>query len=109
MSGLYAAAEALVMPTFFGPTNVPVVQAWAFGCPMITRDMITRDIRGIREQAGDAALLADPRSIEAIVDGSQRLWTDRTLRVASYTPTDFRLRLGGILENARRLLSEAGQ
>jgi glycosyltransferase involved in cell wall biosynthesis len=114
MSGLYAAAEALVMPTFFGPTNIPVLEAWAFDCPVLTSD-----IRGIREQAGDAALLADPRSIESIADGIQRLWTDRVLRVtlaergrkrlASYTPTEFRLRLGGILEDARRLLSKAGQ
>jgi len=27
-SGLYAGAAALVMPTFFGPTNIPVLEAW---------------------------------------------------------------------------------
>ena len=30
---LYAGAVALVMPTFFGPTNIPVLEAWAVGCP----------------------------------------------------------------------------
>jgi glycosyltransferase involved in cell wall biosynthesis len=110
MSGLYAAAEALVMPTFFGPTNIPVLEAWAFGCAVLTSD-----IRGIREQAGDAAVLVDPRSVDAIADGIQRLWTDEALRVrlaqlgrdrlALYTPTDFCLRLTDILGEAKRLLS----
>jgi glycosyltransferase involved in cell wall biosynthesis len=63
MSGLYAEATALVMPTFFGPTNIPVLEAWALGCPVLTSD-----IRGIREQVQDAALLADPRSIESIAE-----------------------------------------
>jgi glycosyltransferase involved in cell wall biosynthesis len=110
MSGLYAAAQALIMPTFFGPTNIPVLEAWAFGCPVLTSD-----IRGIREQAGDAAVLVDPRSVDGIADGMHRLWTDEALRatlsqrgrdrLALYTPADFRLRLAAILEEAKGLLS----
>ena len=68
MSGLYAGAVALVMPTFFGPTNIPVVEAWTFGCPVLTSD-----IRRIREQAGNAAVLVDPRSVEAIADQGDRI------------------------------------
>ena len=100
MSGLYAGAAALVMPTFFGPTNIPVLEAWAFGCPVLTSD-----IRGVREQVGEAALLADPASVEAIADGIHRLWTDRELgrtlstlgrrRLAAYTPEDY---LGRLIE-----------
>ena len=106
MSGLYAEALALVMPTFFGPTNIPVVEAWAFRCPVLTSD-----IRGIQEQAGDAAILVDPRSVEAIADGIYRLWTDENLRhaladrglqrLATYTPDDYRRRLIEILEEAK--------
>jgi glycosyltransferase involved in cell wall biosynthesis len=106
MSGLYAGATALIMPTFFGPTNIPVLEAWAFGCPVLTSD-----IRGIREQAGDAALLADPRSEQAIADAMHRLWTDGDLRLqlgqrgrrrlASYTPADFSRRFGEILANTK--------
>ena len=59
MAALYANAEALVMPTFFGPTNIPILEAWGLGCPVITSD-----IRALREQAGDAALLADPNSAD---------------------------------------------
>ena len=105
MAALYAGAAALVMPTFFGPTNIPVIEAWAHGCPVLTSD-----IRGIREQVGDAGILVDPRSIESIADGISRLWTDQSLsqelarrghrRLGEYTPDDYRARLVGILEEA---------
>jgi len=112
MSALYAGAVALAMPTFFGPTNIPVLEAWAFGCPVLTSD-----IRGIREQVGDAAVLVNPRSVEAIADGIYRLWTDKNLgrmlgergrqRLASYGPDDYRRRLIEILEEAKtRVRSE---
>ena len=45
MSGIYAEAVGLVMPTFFGPTNIPIFEAWAFGCPVLTSD-----IRGIENR-----------------------------------------------------------
>jgi glycosyltransferase involved in cell wall biosynthesis len=106
MSGLYAEAVALVMPTFFGPTNIPPLESWAFGRPVLSSD-----IRGIREQIGDAGVLVDPRSVEAIAEGIFRLWTNEHLckeladrgreRLRSYTPGDFRNRLAGILEEAR--------
>jgi glycosyltransferase involved in cell wall biosynthesis len=108
--GLYGGALALVMPTFFGPTNIPVVEAWAAGCPVLTSD-----IRGVREQAGDAAVLVDPRSAEAIADGVRQLVTDPHLRralvergrrrVAAFTPEDYRRRLGEILSAAKRRVS----
>jgi glycosyltransferase involved in cell wall biosynthesis len=112
MSGIYARAAGLVMPTFFGPTNIPILEAWAFGCPVLTSD-----IRGIREQAGDAAVLVNPRSVEAIADGIYRLWTDENLgrmlgergrqRLAAYGPDDYRRRLIEILEEAKaRVRSE---
>jgi glycosyltransferase involved in cell wall biosynthesis len=111
MSGLYAEAVALVMPTFFGPTNIPVAEAWAFGCPVLTSD-----IRGIREQVQQAGILADPRSVEAIADGIYRLWTDEKLgcslanlgrqRLASYTPDDYRRRLVAIVQEAKTRICE---
>ena len=106
MSGIYADTVALVMPTFFGPTNIPILEAWAFGCPVLTSD-----IRGIREQVKHAGILVDPRSVEAIADGIYRLWTDENLassladlgrqRLASYTPDDYLQRLVAILEEAK--------
>jgi glycosyltransferase involved in cell wall biosynthesis len=89
-----------------------VLEAWAFGCPVITSD-----IRGIRQQSGDAALLVDPRSAEAIADGIYRLWTDEILRrtlagrgrqrLATYTPHHYQQRLAEILQEAKaRVRSE---
>jgi glycosyltransferase involved in cell wall biosynthesis len=112
MSGLYAGAAALVMPTFFGPTNIPILEAWAFGCPVLTSD-----IRGVREQVGDAALLVDPTSVQAIADGIHQLWTDRELgrtlsdlgrrRLSAYTPEDYLRRLIEIIEEGKeRVRSE---
>lgn len=55
MRGLYEAAAALVMPTYFGPTNLPPLEAWSCRCPVIYSSTCA-------EQAGDAALIADPDS-----------------------------------------------
>lgn len=105
MSALYATAAGLVMPTFFGPTNIPVLEAWALECPVLTSD-----IRGIREQVGDSAILVDPKSVEAIADGIRRLLTEEDLRqtlvargrqrLARYTPADYRRLLLEILNEA---------
>ena len=112
LSALYDGAAALVMPTFLGPANVPYLEAWSVGCPVLTSD-----IRGIREQVGDAALLADPRSTPAMAAAIYRLWCDDALRrklaergrrhIASYTFDAFRERLLDILrEGNERLHSD---
>ena len=108
---LYAGALALVMPTFFGPTNIPVLEAWAVGCPVITSD-----IRGIREQTGDAAVLVDPRCVESIAEGIARVWRDEALRrqlvdaglarLATWDRAAFANRLDEVLARAA---SELGQ
>lgn len=74
MPGLYKRARALVMPTFFGPTNIPPLEAFAAGAPAATSD-----IYAVRDQLGDAALLFDPRSTEQIRDALVQLWTDDAL------------------------------
>jgi glycosyltransferase involved in cell wall biosynthesis len=55
MPQLYRNAEALVMPSYFGPTNIPTLEAFAFGCPAIISDL-----PGVLEQVGDAALRFNP-------------------------------------------------
>jgi glycosyltransferase involved in cell wall biosynthesis len=71
---LYKRARAMVMPTFFGPTNIPPLEAFVMGCPMAISG-----IYGIPEQVGDAALLFDPESEEEIAECVKRLWTDDRL------------------------------
>ncbi len=54
---LYREAAAMVYPSFGGPENLPPLEAFALGCPVVAAD-----VPGAREQLGDAALLANPRS-----------------------------------------------
>lgn len=72
---LYKGALALVMPTYFGPTNIPVYEAFAYKCPVITSD-----IRGIREQVGDAGILVEPSNFKALSEAILTVYRDRTLR-----------------------------
>ena len=51
---LYKQSVALVMPSYFGPTNIPPLEAFAIGTPVIYSDLA-----GLREQVGDAALLCN--------------------------------------------------
>ena len=71
MSGFYRRARALVMPTFFGPTNIPPLEAMLMGCPVLVSD-----IYGMREQCGDAAIYFDPKSVNGIADSISRIWND---------------------------------
>ncbi len=70
----YRRARALVMPTFFGPTNIPPLEAFALGCPVAISD-----IYGIPDQVGDAALLFDPNSVHQMAECIRNLWTDDAL------------------------------
>lgn len=111
MSALYAGAVGLVMPTFFGPTNIPIREAWLLGCPILTSD-----IRGIREQVGDAGLLVDPSSVEALADGIRRIWEDERLRadlsgrgkqrLAAYGLKEFRASLAAIIAETNRCVRD---
>jgi glycosyltransferase involved in cell wall biosynthesis len=49
---LYRGASALVMPTYFGPTNLPPLEAMSLGVPIIYP-------RHLRNQCGDAAIYFD--------------------------------------------------
>ncbi|MDO8502318.1 MAG: glycosyltransferase family 1 protein [Gemmatimonadaceae bacterium] len=103
MAALYRAARALVMPTYFGPTNIPQLEAFALGCPVATSR-----IYGIPDQVGNAALLFDPSSADEIHDYLVRLWTDDDLcaelgrrgreHAARWGPPQFRERFRQIVE-----------
>jgi len=61
LTPLYRNAFALVYLTFFGPENLPPLEAFALGCPVVASN-----VPGASEQLGDAALLVDPKSPEQI-------------------------------------------
>lgn len=74
MPELYRRARALVMPTFYGPTNIPPLDAFVAGCPVAISG-----IYAMPEQSGDAALYFDPKSVEEMAQCIRRLWTDDEL------------------------------
>lgn len=53
MRGLYEGSVAVVMPTYFGPTNLPPLEAWLTRRPLIYSTYL-------KEQAGDAAISVNP-------------------------------------------------
>jgi glycosyltransferase involved in cell wall biosynthesis len=74
MAGFYKRARALVMPTFFGPTNIPPLEAMAAGCPVLISGSYA-----MQEQCGDAAQYFNPASVDEMCEQMTRLWTDDAL------------------------------
>ncbi|MFZ4857328.1 MAG: glycosyltransferase family 4 protein [Desulfuromonadaceae bacterium] len=74
MPELYRRAHLMVMPTYYGPTNIPPLEAFVAGCPVAISG-----IYGMPGQVGDAALLFNPNSVDEIADCIKRLWTDEML------------------------------
>jgi glycosyltransferase involved in cell wall biosynthesis len=60
---LYRGAHALTYTSLFGPENLPPLEAFALGCPVIAAA-----VPGAQEQLADAALLVPPRAPEAVAD-----------------------------------------
>ena len=58
---LYRNAFALSYASFFGPENLPPLEAFALGCPAIVASAI-----GMKEQLGDAALYFNPENPEEL-------------------------------------------
>lgn len=63
MSALYTGAQSLVMPTYFGPTNMPPIEAAAIGCPVIYSDLPE-----FRAQFGEAVLYCDLREPASLAE-----------------------------------------
>jgi glycosyltransferase involved in cell wall biosynthesis len=72
---LYRQARMLVYPSFFGPENLPPLEAFACGCPVVAAR-----VSGAEEQLADAALLFDPARPQAIADAIWSVWSDESLR-----------------------------
>jgi len=72
---LYGAATAFLFPSLYEGFGLPVVEAMACGCPVITSN-----ISSLPEVAGGAALLVNPSDASAIGEAMVRLLTDAQLR-----------------------------
>ncbi|NSW54645.1 MAG: glycosyltransferase family 4 protein [Armatimonadetes bacterium] len=74
LPAIYSAARVLCFPSLFEGCGLPVLEAMACGTPVVCSN-----VSSLPEVAGDAALLVDPREIEAIAEALARLLTDDAL------------------------------
>lgn len=75
LAALYTGAEALVYPTLYEGFGIPVVEAMATGCPVVTSN-----VSSLPEVAGDAAVLVDPTDTNSIAEGiSEAMRQKKTL------------------------------
>ncbi|MDC1387039.1 glycosyltransferase family 4 protein [Candidatus Thioglobus sp.] len=72
---LYSAAVALVMPTYFGPTNIPPLEAFRVGLPVLYSNL-----PGLKEQVEGAALLLDLKNPGSMATHLSNLISDEKLR-----------------------------
>lgn len=75
MIQLYQNSLALVMPSYFGPTNIPPLEAFKLGVPVLYSD-----IDGLREQVGNAALLIDLNDENSLAKQLFKLISEPNLR-----------------------------
>lgn len=72
---LYTNAAAFVFPSLDEGFGLPLLEAMSAGCPVITSDLSC-----LPEVAGDAAVLVDPSSPEALASAMERLALSSELR-----------------------------
>jgi glycosyltransferase involved in cell wall biosynthesis len=72
---LYKQSFAMVMPTFFGPTNLPPIEAFEIGVPVIYPDK-----KGLKDQVKDGALLIDLNDSNTMADQLNKLNKNEQLR-----------------------------
>ena len=72
---LTAGALAMVYPSFYEGFGIPVAQAMAAGCPVITSN-----VSSLPEITGDAALLVDPRSVAGLAGAITQMGESSELR-----------------------------
>jgi glycosyltransferase involved in cell wall biosynthesis len=66
---LYKLSFAVIMPTFFGPTNIPVIEAWYYNIPLIYSFHL-------KNQVEDAALLIDPLNSHDVAEKMEEICMD---------------------------------
>jgi glycosyltransferase involved in cell wall biosynthesis len=76
LAALYSGAECLALPSWYEGFGIPIVEAMACGCPVVT----SSGRHAAPEVAGGAALLVDPADPEAIATGLSQVLDDARLR-----------------------------
>lgn len=74
MPYLYKKSTALVMPTYFGLTNLPPLEAFCLGTPVLYSDLPY-----LREQVSGASLLLDLNDPNSLVEALHLVYTSPTV------------------------------
>jgi glycosyltransferase involved in cell wall biosynthesis len=75
LPALYSGATAFVYPSLLEGFGLPVVEAMACGAPVITSNN-----SALKEIAGGASLLVDPRNVQEMTEALSNVAGDKTLR-----------------------------
>jgi glycosyltransferase involved in cell wall biosynthesis len=84
LGALYRGSAALVMPSYFGPTNLPPLEAWTVGTPVIYP-------QAFKSFTEDAALLFDYDDARSLADAIKRIDSPE-LRASLRAASEVRLR-----------------
>jgi len=71
---LYSAADVLAYPSLYEGFGLPVLEAMACGCPVVTSN-----VSSLPEVAGDAAVMVDPTDVRQLAEAIYRVISDHDL------------------------------
>lgn len=108
LRALYQNALLLCYPSFFGPDNLPPLEAFGCGCPVVAAN-----VPGAAEQLGDAAILVNPADELEIAAAIRSIYSDKTRReelirrgrerARRFTGVDFATAVFGMLDKFERI------
>jgi len=75
LRAIYRLAQFVIVPTLFEAASGPVFESW-----LEKRPIACSTVTSLPEQVGDAALLFDPFSVEAIANAAKRMASDHAFR-----------------------------
>jgi glycosyltransferase involved in cell wall biosynthesis len=75
IQSLYRLARCMVFPSLFEGWGLPIVESFSVGLPVACSN-----VTSLPAMVGDAALLFDPRDVDAMAEAIVAIWEDEGLR-----------------------------
>ncbi len=77
LPALYWHAEVFVLPSLYEGFGLPILEAFACGCPVVTSN-----VSSLPEVAGDAAVLVDPSNTSGLAEGISEALNNKEMLAA---------------------------